>query len=135
MAFFTWNNSYSVGIQRFDSEHQQLFEIMSELYDGMKQGKGKEVLGVVLRKLIRYTEQHFGSEESVMRVNGYAGMVSQVEQHRQFTEKMKDFESKFKSGEAALSVQLLDYLRDWLTSHINGADKGYTAFLHEKGVR
>ena len=35
MAFFTWNNSYSVGVRQFDGEHQKLFSIMNDLYDGM----------------------------------------------------------------------------------------------------
>jgi hemerythrin len=28
----------------------------------------------------------------------------------------------------------LDYLRDWLKSHIAGADKSYTSYLNAKGV-
>jgi hemerythrin-like metal-binding protein len=134
MAFFDWNNSYSVGVRQFDTEHQKLFSIMSELYDGMKAGKGKDVLDGVLQKLIGYTEQHFSSEETVMGRAGYPGLQSQIDQHRQFTVKMKDFQAQYRSGAVALSVQLLDYLRDWLTTHIAGADKSYTAFLNAKGV-
>jgi len=134
MAFFTWNNSYSVGVRQFDTEHQKLFSIMNELYDGMKAGKGKDVLDGVLQKLIGYTEQHFSAEEAIMGRAGYTGLPSQVEQHRQFTAKMKDFQAQYRAGGVALSVQLLDYLRDWLTSHIAGADKGYTSHLNAKGV-
>jgi len=134
MAFFAWNDSYSVGVRRFDSEHQQLFAIMNELYEGMKSGRGKEVMGTTLKKLIRYTEQHFSSEEAVMSQAGYAELSSQVDQHRQFTQKMKDLEGQFHAGAAGLSVGLLDYLRDWLTTHISIADKRYTAFLNAKGI-
>ena len=134
MAFFTWNNSYSVGVQQFDGEHQKLFSIMNELYDGMKAGKGKDVLDGVLQMLIGYTEQHFSSEEAIMGRAGYAGLQSQVEQHRQFTTKMKDFQTQYRAGAVALSIQLLDYLRDWLKSHIAGADKSYTSYLNAKGV-
>lgn len=134
MAFFTWNSSYSVGVRRFDSEHQQLFSIMNELYDGMKAGRGKEVMATTLKKLIRYTEQHFSGEEAVMGRAGYAELNSQIVQHRQFTGKMKDFEAQFHAGAVGLSVGLLDYLRDWLTTHISVADKRYTAFLNGKGV-
>ena len=126
MAFFTWNNSYSVGVQQFDGEHQKLFSIMNELYDGMKAGKGKDVLDGVLQKLIGYTEQHFSSEEAIMGRAGYAGLQS--------TTKMKDFQTQYRAGAVALSIQLLDYLRDWLKSHIAGADKSYTSYLNAKGV-
>jgi hemerythrin len=134
MAFFTWSNSYSVGVQQFDGEHQQLFRIMNELYDGMMAGKGKDVLDGVLQKLIRYTEQHFSGEEGIMKSKGYAELQAQIEQHRQFTTKMKDFQSQFRAGAVALSVPLLDFLRDWLTKHIAGADKRYTTYLNSKGV-
>jgi hemerythrin len=134
MAFFTWSNSYSVGVQQFDTEHQQLFRIMSELCDGMKAGKGKDVLDGVLQQLIRYTEQHFSGEEAVMKSTGYKDLQAQVDQHSQFSAKVKDFQTQYRAGAVALSVQLLDYLRDWLTSHIGGADKRYTAYLNSKGV-
>jgi hemerythrin len=134
MAFLTWNNSYSVGIQQFDTEHRQLFSIMNDLYDGMKAGKGKEVLEGVLKKLIGYTEQHFSSEEAAMTRAGYADLQSHVALHRAFTTKVKDFQTQYRAGAVALSVPLLDYLRDWLTAHIGGVDKRYTAHLNAKGV-
>ena len=135
MAFFTWNNSYSVGVQRFDTEHQRLFQIMSQLFDGMKEGKGRDVLAGVLQNLIRYTEQHFSSEEQVMGAKGYADLQTHIAQHRQFTAKVKEFDVQYRAGAVAISVEVLDYLRDWLTSHIAGTDKSYTTFLNQKGVR
>ena len=134
MAFFSWDKSYSVGVQRFDSEHRQLFDIMNQIHDAMRHCKGKEVLASTLQKLIRYTEQHFTGEELIMSQNDYPELSSQIAQHRQFTTKIKDFEAQYRSGAVALSMQLLDYLRDWLTSHIAGADKRYSAFLNAKGV-
>ena len=134
MAFLTWSNSYSVGVQQFDAEHKQLFSIMNDVYEGMMAGKGKDVLQSVLEKLIRYTEQHFSSEEVAMTRTGYAELQSHVALHRAFTTKVKDFQTQYRAGAVALSVQLLDFLRDWLTNHIGGVDKRYTAHLNAKGV-
>jgi hemerythrin len=134
MAFFTWSKSYSVGVQQFDNEHQKLFSIMSDLYDGMKAGKGKDVLDGVLQKLLQYTEQHFSAEEAAMQKAGYPELQSQIIQHRQFTDKIKEYQAQYRSGALSLSVNLMDYLRDWLTSHIAGADKRYTTCLNAKGV-
>ncbi len=134
MAFLTWSNSYSVGVQQFDAEHKRLFAIMNEVYDGMKAGKGKDVLEIVLQELIGYTEQHFSSEEQAMTRTAYPDLQAHVALHRAFTAKVKDFQTQYRAGAVSLSVQVLDFLRDWLTHHIGGVDKRYTAHLNAKGV-
>jgi len=135
MAFFTWSDSYTVGVRRFDAEHQGLIQITNELFDGMKAGKGKDVLAGVLAKLIRYTEQHFASEEEVMGAKGYANLQAHVAEHRQFTRKVKEFEAQYRAGAVAITIEVLDFLRDWLVTHIGGTDKSYMTYLNEKGVR
>ena len=66
MSFAAWNDSYSVQVLQVDTEHKKLFAIISELYDGMKAGRGKDVLGNVLNQLVSYTERHFSAEEGLM---------------------------------------------------------------------
>jgi len=44
------------------------------------------------------------------------------------------FQSDFQSGQAALSVQLLHFIKDWLEKHINGSDKKYVPVLKDKAV-
>lgn len=52
MAFATWDQSYSVKVQRLDTEHQQLFSIVNQLHDGMKAGRGPQVMQGVLQQLL-----------------------------------------------------------------------------------
>jgi hemerythrin len=52
MPLFIWNSSYSVKVKRFDADHQQLFSIINELHEGMKAGRGKDVMHDVLSKLL-----------------------------------------------------------------------------------
>ncbi len=134
MAFFQWDNSYSVGVKRFDTDHQQLFQILNELNDGMKSGKGKDVLQSVLSKLMQYTQTHFAAEEAVMSQVGYPQLAAQIAQHRAFTNKTKEFAAQLQVTAVGLSVEVLDFLRDWLTQHIMQSDKQYTSFLNAKGV-
>lgn len=121
-------------MKRFDEDHQQLFSIINELHEGMKNGRGKEVLHDVLTKLLRYTERHFSAEEAVMKGLSYPGLSAQVDQHRKFTNKIKEVAEQYKAETIGLSVEVLDFLTKWLSQHIVAVDKQYSEFMNTKGV-
>ena len=134
MPLFIWNSSYSVNVKRFDADHQQLFNIINELHEGMKAGHGKDVMHDVLAKLLHYTERHFTAEEAVMKDLGYMQLPAHIEQHRKFTGKIKEVADQYKAGAAGLSVDMLDFLTKWLSQHIMAIDKQYSEFMNAKGV-
>jgi hemerythrin len=135
MSLFVWNDSYSVKVKQFDSEHQKLFDIINELYEGMKAGRGKDALGPVIRQLITYTERHFSSEEAALRRANYEQLDQHIAQHRAFVARVKKFSQDFVSGASCLSVEVLDFLKDWLAQHIRGTDQQYSTTLNAQGVR
>jgi len=47
-----------------DDDHKKLIDMLNRLYEGMKNGQGKEVVGKVLHDLIRYTKFHFAAKKS-----------------------------------------------------------------------
>lgn len=65
MSFANWDDSYGVKVRRLDDEHKQLFSIINQLHEGMKAGRGKDVMQNVLNQLLSYTEQHFADEEAL----------------------------------------------------------------------
>ncbi len=134
MSFAVWDNSYSVKVQRLDDEHKQLFSIINQLHDGMKAGRGKDVMQSVLNQLLRYTEQHFAEEEGLMRRAGYPALNAHMAIHQQFVSKIKSFRTEFQSGASAISVGVLEYLRSWLAQHIMGTDQQYSATLEAAGI-
>jgi hemerythrin len=98
MPLFKWDSTYSVKVKRFDADHQQLFKILNELHDGMIAGRGQEVLQTVLNELLQYTEKHFASEEAVMKAAGYPQLQAHIDEHRNFTDKVKVASAKYKEG-------------------------------------
>jgi hemerythrin len=50
------------------------------------------------------------------------------------TKQVEDYVARFEKGDVAIGVDLLDFLSDWLTTHIQGEDKKYGPWLHEHGV-
>jgi len=123
-----------VKVKRFDADHQQLFKILNELHDGMIAGRGQEVLQTVLNELLQYTEKHFASEEAVMKAAGYPQLQAHIDEHRNFTDKVKVASAKYKEGGVGMTMETLDFVSDWLKKHIRGVDKQYSGFLNARGV-
>lgn len=133
MPLFEWNDSYSVGITEMDNEHKKLFAIINELFDGLKAGKGRDILDGIFNQLKDYTRVHFSDEEILMKRYEYPGLEEQKKQHEAFIDKIRVEENKSKGGAFLVSVEILGFLRDWLTTHIQKFDKQYGDFIREKG--
>ncbi|MGD0736785.1 MAG: bacteriohemerythrin [Terracidiphilus sp.] len=134
MAFMTWNNQYSVGVASMDDQHSVLFRILNELHDAMKQGHAQTVTGPLLRNLVDYTHRHFASEEALMTTAAYPGLAAHRAKHRDLIKQVDAFAARFEHGDIMLSIDLFNFLRDWLTTHIQKDDKEYGPWLSQHGV-
>ncbi len=135
MPFLEWNDSFSVKIPSIDKQHQKLVSMINELMDAMKSGKGKLVLGDIIQELANYTVEHFNTEEKYFKEFNYPETEQHIKEHREFVNKVSDFKKKFDSGGITLSVEIMNFLRDWLKNHILGSDQKYSDFLVSKGVK
>lgn len=134
MALVDWNSSLSVGVSKFDDEHKKLVDMVNNLHDAMKAGKGKEVVGTILDGLVTYTRTHFASEEKLMLQHKYPGYENHKKEHNALVMQVTDVVSQFKSGSAPLASSVLQFLVAWLTKHIKGDDKQYGAFFNNLGI-
>jgi len=123
MAFFEWKDSMTVGHQMIDRDHRMLIQYVNEMHIAMMAGKGKDAVGGILNKLVAYTKEHFGREEIVWRAGHYAGLEKHKKEHAGLLKTVGDFKVKYEKGTAALSIELMNFLRDWLNNHILKEDK------------
>jgi hemerythrin len=131
---FEWNNSYAIGIASIDAQHRTLFDLSAKLHQAMSAGQGKAAVGPILERLLQYTQAHFAHEERLMRIHDYPDFVAHKAQHDALTKQVADFSAKFKSGQGAITVQLLQFLKNWLVNHIKGTDMKYVPHLAAKAV-
>lgn len=134
MPLVRWSDEYSVSIREIDDQHKKLFDLINDLHDAMKAGKGKDVLEKVLLELTSYTEFHFSSEEILMQNCKYPDYKQHKVKHDEFTKKVKEFEQKYLNGSFLLSREIVQYLIDWLTGHIKESDKQYSMFIINANV-
>lgn len=134
MPLLTWKEDYSVNIKEIDDQHRKLVAMINELHDAMSERRAKEVLGEILKKLADYTVFHFSSEERLMRTNEYPEYEEHRGKHEKMTNKVLALQEELKQGKITLSMEVMDFLKNWLDKHILGTDKKYSAFLNSKGV-
>jgi hemerythrin len=136
MALMEWNEKLSVGVTSVDAQHKKLVEMLNELYDAMQAKQSQEALGKVLDGLIAYTASHFKHEEALFAQTGYPAAAEHKKEHDDLTRQVLEVKKKYQEGATAtLSMEVLNFLRKWLLSHIQGSDKRYGPHLNAKGIR
>ena len=136
MALFDWKNDYSVGVFNMDSHHKKLFDIINELHEGMKEGKGAEAAEHSIKELLDYTKYHFSEEEKMMEQVGYSGLSAQKTAHKIFISRIEDFKEEADRGMAVfVSSKLVNTAMDWLKQHILTMDKQYQEEMNSNGIR
>jgi len=131
----TWSAQYSVGIARIDAEHQKLIGLVNGLYSAMLEGRGKDVLGQVLDGMAAYAMSHFVNEERLMRIHSFPGFEAHKAEHEKMAKRVKQLQEDFRSGKVVISMEVMRFLQHWLTDHIVGVDKQYSAHLQAAGVK
>jgi hemerythrin len=134
MAYFDWKAEYSVNVAMIDKQHKRLVELLNQLYDAMRDGKGNEVVGKVLDELVDYTKKHLGDEERLLQSNGYPAFVGHKAEHVRITAQVLEYQKQYKDGNVGISVKLGNFIKDWLIVHIQTVDKKYSSFLNGKGI-
>lgn len=136
MPLMEWTDKLSVGVAQFDAEHKKLVGMVNELFDAVQSGHGKEALGKILDGLIAYTKTHFANEERLLQQHGYGDLAAHKREHEALAQQVVDVQRKYHAGATAtLSMEVMNFLKNWLVKHIQGSDRKYGVYLNAKGLK
>lgn len=130
-----WTEELSVGIQEIDEQHKILVGLLNRMHEAIVTGKDLQVINSILNELAQYTVVHFAVEESLMRIFNYPDYVAHKQHHEELTAQVVGLQRKVATGEEEISMEVLHFLRHWLTYHILGDDKKYGPFFLERGLQ
>lgn len=133
MPIVKWEQKFAVGHVTIDSQHQTLFDRVNSLYHAMLGGQGRDELGRTLGFLREYTLEHFQTEETLMQKSAYPGYPAHKALHDELTARVVDLEAKHAAGSKVLGMEVMNFLRDWLTHHISVEDKRLASHLNQAG--
>ena len=135
MPLMTWSEKISVGVAELDEDHKKLVAMLNQLFDAINSGHGKESLGKTLDELIAYAVMHFAHEEKFFAQTGYPDAAAHRQEHEKFKRQVLEVQQKCKNGgSGTLSLELMNFLKNWLVDHIQGNDKKYGPYLNSKGI-
>lgn len=135
MPFINWTDSLSVGIESIDEQHQLLVQIINDLNEAMKNNEADHIMVEIFARLISYTHVHFAFEEQLFDSHGYQGSEAHKAQHEALIETIDTLKSRLEGGGTTVGIEVMEFLRRWLTDHILKTDMEYANFLVEKGVK
>ena len=135
MRVVSWNEEMSVGVERIDSQHKKLLEVINDLHEALGSGGGALVTDALFQELSEYISEHFSNEECLMREHLYPELESHRRAHEGFTARVVELKDKAAAGSGNVSGEALSFLWEWLIQHDVLIDKKLGSFLNERGVR
>jgi len=134
MPIMEWTTDLSVSVSEIDEQHKKLIALINKLHDAMRAGQGKQALEGTLQELAAYTVYHFQTEEKYMEQFKYPRLPSHKAEHAAFVKKVTDFQKEFAENRLGLSLELMNFLKDWVNNHIKETDKQYSAAFRAGGL-
>ena len=131
MALMNWENKYSVGVAEMDAQHQKWFGILNRLHEAMLAGKAQELQRLILSEMAAYTKTHFSQEELMLKMQGYPMLAAHRVLHVDFAKKVQDIETKLQAGRTVLTIDIMEFLKQWLGKHILTEDTQYGGWLKQ----
>ena len=135
MALVSWSDTYSVGVKILDDQHKGLIALLNEMHAAMMQGQAQRAAGPLLKKLLDYTRVHFAAEERLMSQSRYAGLAEHRARHQDLSSRVAEFVARKQKDDPAMYLPMLNFLRDWLTTHIQKEDKAFGPWVNAQGIR
>lgn len=129
MSFISWEEKYSVNNREIDSQHKTIIRLINEVMKNAIENKQAGCIERVLYELVKYTAYHFSYEEKMMVKCGYPGAKLHISQHNHLIEELKNFMIRNSTQADLPAKDLMNFLSDWLKSHIMGVDKNYSILL------
>lgn len=134
MRFAEWTDSLSVGVEKIDAQHKKLLEVINDLHDAVKAGKGGDVLGALFEELSTYVSTNFSTEEAFMERFSYPKAEGHKRAHDGFASKVLDLRTKSPNDATAVGDEALAYLKDWIINHDVLIDRELGEFLNKRGI-
>ena len=135
MAVLTWSNELRIGIGDFDREHLEIVESINTIQTEVEGDNEQAVTGPLLRKLASDTVAHFKAEEIMMEAAKYPGLALHGMKHQHLLEQLSAFLTGHSRDGASMYQHSLNFLPDWVSTHIQSEDMNFGLWLNEHGKR
>ncbi|MDD2364580.1 MAG: bacteriohemerythrin [Desulfuromonadaceae bacterium] len=127
-----WQETYSIGIDKFDDHHRHLFDLLNKAHDSCLKGCQTDIFGEIINELAEYVHYHFTAEEQFMEENSYPHLATHREEHLKFSQKIAESHKMLSSCNGVGSIEMIEltsFLMEWLFHHILDVDMRYAKII------
>lgn len=124
-----WSDSYYIGCERVDAQHQELCHLVDELELNIGKETTGKTLADALKFVVNYTRHHFNDEEKLMKVVAYPRLEDHKKLHNDLIHQVTEILLQLRDGKKLEPAELLKFLTDWVKNHIIEEDKKIGDFL------
>lgn len=129
MSLLRWKDEYLTQVEEIDIQHRRLFDLVNDIYDMMRLGRGQSSVVEAMTELYEYSRFHFGTEEKFMAETQYNGTDPHMAEHVRLLDQINNLRIEVRDGRIVLSMNEMYFLKDWLLVHFQGPDKGLAHHL------
>ncbi|MCE9597869.1 MAG: hemerythrin family protein [Spirochaetia bacterium] len=130
-----WNtHNLAVHIPIIDLQHLWLISMIVELDIASKtlgSTKRQKIFNKVVTGAILYTQEHFNTEERIMKKFGYKYLTGHIKQHQSFIEMVNNRKGEGSGDDPRAASHLVEDLKEWLVSHIGIEDRNIYVALKD----
>lgn len=120
-----WERSYSVGNWVLDNQHREILTLCQLAID--KAASGVQFLAV-REELIACTDEHFSTEEDILKRTGYVAFDSHREEHRRCRSVLHRMLENTAAGKVSPG-DFGDFISAWCMGHILESDRKFAASI------
>lgn len=142
MAKIVWTKRYSVKVKKLDKQHMRIAELVNTLNDNIDSQEDRNRILEGFTELIKYTSDHFSTEEALMKEHGYPRYKKHKKEHKHLINLLRDIEQRFSRESKSfsdfdygLAKDWLVIHKDWFSVHLSHSDKELASFLQKKGIK
>lgn len=131
-----WDNSLNTGNSVVDGQHQELCRRVGILVEACKEDAAKEAVQETIRFIEMYMDEHFSTEENLMKECGFPDIEAHRAEHREFCGQVDRIKKLFEihGADYSLAIDTINTIYGWVGSHIHGHDKALSRFIHEQNA-
>lgn len=129
---FLWSENMGTGVAPMDSDHKWLIEAIAHCHELVELGDEVQAK-ILLDQLSKYAQAHLEREESLMEAVGYPWFDNHRSVHQLYIKKVNQMHVKLDQGQL-LNTDMVDFLWDWWTEHIQTLDLAYVEYCEGKEV-
>jgi len=127
-----WSDLLSVGINKMDDEHKELFNRINHLLSALLDRSSGYSITDTVKFINEYIDYHFRDEEKMLESYKYPKLKEHKKLHTTYEKEFKLIEERLRAGEfdATLLIEIQDNIVNWLLDHIAKADKQYGIYIN-----